>query len=126
MRDIIKKRPGVCFVIGKCYQTNNEILMRFQEKNRDAWYHTSSVPVRSTQVRGELNISSRMSGKFFDDPNCSGCPNCRSDSFAQCGCGKMFCWDSQIPIPANYTCPWCGINGELSEPIENIDGSRGG
>ena len=87
----------------KCTKTKRLIRVLW-EKNPEGIYLMKNARVFSEGER----IPKEYGKKTVQFANFE-CPECHSNGWIHCGCGKFSCW----PGTETVTCPWCGNTGHV-------------
>jgi hypothetical protein len=113
-------------IMAKCSKTKKAFGIRIEQRGRD-WERTWAFPIDERKAKREGFEANTISGSMNPDDAYPGCPHCGSTGFVQCSCGKIGCNGGIVDCGdhGEYTCPWCGENGEL-ENADSFDVSGGG
>jgi len=90
-------------VLCKCPQTKGLYGVRIEERNND-WLRTWAFKISEKKAKNEKYENSKISGSLHSISEYPGCPYCSGMGIAQCSCGKLFCWRSEVN---SAVCPWC-------------------
>ena len=87
--------------------------IRIEERNSD-WVRTWAFKINEDNAKREGYITERTTGSLSSTDGYPGCPYCGSHHFAQCSCGKLFCFQDkkQNSEKITLTCPWCNQTGD--------------
>jgi hypothetical protein len=104
------------WVVMKCSQSLTTMMAHF-ELSGGCWYLTEATEAATMQANSADDVA-QLGGGFSVGPEYSGCPSCRSDSFASCGvCREISCWNSS---DRRFTCGFCRNSGLVAGSIESI------
>jgi len=121
MKETSAKRLNAKIVLCKCpskgkNSTSSRLFgVRIEERNND-WVRTWAFKIDEKKAKNEGFITERTSGSLIAIDAYPGCPYCGTKLFAQCSCGKLFCYERSNESPENLklTCPWCNITGDYN------------
>jgi len=87
--------------------------IRIEECNND-WVRTWAFKIDENKAKNEGYITERTTGSLLAADNYPGCPYCGTRYFAQCSCGKLFCFHegNEKSEKMILTCPWCNKTGD--------------
>ena len=94
--------------IMKCTKTK-KLLRVLWKQNAEGYYLMQNARVISEGERIPKEYGKRTA-RFANFE----CPECKTNGWIQCECGKFSCW----PGTETVTCPWCGITGKIQKVDE--------
>jgi len=104
-------------LLSRCKKSKKPYLMKYLKESptryvSDGGYIITEEYFNLTPTGHNLTVNSQLLGSIIP------CPSCGTAGFAQCPCGKLFCFDRE----GKHQCPWC--NQENYYSIGDFDISR--
>ncbi|HEX2211223.1 MAG TPA: TerY-C metal binding domain-containing protein [Longimicrobium sp.] len=104
-------------VLARCARGRQTFGIRVEGTDRSRWALTWAFPVQEGAARREGYDRSEITGRFDIRDGYPGCPHCENAGFFRCECGRLGCWDGEVP---EVTCPWCGSRGVLEGEVDRM------
>ena len=117
-------------ILAKCpyasSKENNLFGMRIERIGAD-WKRTWAFKIDAERASNEGYDKERTTGSFDPTTDYPGCPYCNGTALAQCGCGKSFCFKTELSSKKErlLTCPWCGKTN-MYLAVDTLDLQGGG
>ena len=128
-------------LLAKCAGNTQTYGIRVEKRGND-WVSTWAFKIDESKAKREGFHKTKITGTFQPAGEYPGCPYCGGNTLAQCGCGKMFCYNEDVTPNNNerpkekkqehkqesgsLKCPWCGVAIQKIETVESFTVKSGG
>jgi hypothetical protein len=104
-----------------CPKANKYYGITVDYLSRDRFKFVWAFKVDLQKAHREGYDMTSVKGSVELDNDYPGCPYCGAKQYIFCSCGAIACWHGE----KTFTCPKCGISGEVST-VSSVDLKGGG
>jgi hypothetical protein len=116
-------------MLAKCARHGDTYGVRIEQRDDD-WVSTWAFKIDDNRAKREGFDKTKIEGSFAPSGKFPGCPYCKADSFMQCVCGKLLCYDEERTADNNggdsLKCAWCGAKIAEIESVDTLSVKSGG